>query len=116
MPGGDFPVGDVQNLINGLLADYPFLTPAWAKRLVRHYGTEARTILGRATAAADLGHDFGATLTEAELRWLMQKEFARRADDVVWRRTRLGLRLTGDQIAAIDRYMTGSGGPPAPTE
>jgi glycerol-3-phosphate dehydrogenase len=106
MPGGDFPVSGVQALIDGLRTDYPFLTPAWAKRLVRHYGTEARDILGDATAAADLGRDFGAMLTEAELKWLMRKEYARRAEDVVWRRTRLGLRLTEDQIAAIDRFMS----------
>jgi glycerol-3-phosphate dehydrogenase len=106
MPGGDFPVAGVQALIDGLRTDYPFLTLAWAKRLVRHYGTEARDILGDATAAADLGRDFGATLTEAELKWLMRKEYARRAEDVVWRRTRLGLRLTEDQIAAIDRFMS----------
>jgi glycerol-3-phosphate dehydrogenase len=116
MPGGDFPVPAVQTLIDWLLADYPFLTPAWAKRLVRHYGTEARLILGTATCAAELGRDFGATLTEAEVAWLMDREYARRAEDVVWRRTRLGLRLTDDQIAAIDQFMTGPVAAPAAAE
>ena len=116
MPGGDFPVSGVQTLIDGLLADYPFLTPAWARRLVRHYGTEARLILGTATCAAELGRDFGATLTEAEVTWLMNREYARRAGDVVWRRTRLGLRLTDDQIAAIDQFMTGPVAAPAAAE
>ena len=116
MAGGDFPVSGVQALIDNLLVKYPFLTPTWAKRLVRHYGTEARDILGDATTAAELGQDFGATLTEAELRWLMTREYARRAEDVVWRRTRLGLRMTEDQIAAIEQFMSAPTNPPASAE
>ena len=78
-----------------LRQSYGFLTPSWAKRLVRHYGTEARDILGGAQSAArDLGRDFGATLTEAELRWLMAgRNMRETAEDVIWRRTKLGLRL-----------------------
>lgn len=56
---------------------------------------------------ADLGRDFGATLTEAEVDWLMQKEFARVADDVVWRRSKVGLRMTKVQIAHLDDWMKG---------
>ena len=67
MPGGDFPVDGVQVLIDGLLADYPFLTAAWAKRLVRAYRTEARLVLADAKTAADLGKEFGATLTGTEV-------------------------------------------------
>jgi glycerol-3-phosphate dehydrogenase len=107
LPGGDFPVDGVAALIAGLSRDYPFLSEFHARRLVRAYGTEARLVLGDAASAADLGLDFGATLTEAELRWLMSREFARTADDVVWRRSKLGLRLTPDQIAAIDNFMRG---------
>ncbi|MFS4438349.1 glycerol-3-phosphate dehydrogenase [Paracoccaceae bacterium GXU_MW_L88] len=106
LPGGNFPVDGLDNLVATLKADYPFLTDFWALRLVRAYGTEARLILGDAKTAADLGTDFGATLTGAELHWLMNKEFARTAADVVWRRNKLGLRLSGDQIAAIDSWMT----------
>ncbi|MEZ5911424.1 MAG: glycerol-3-phosphate dehydrogenase [Paracoccaceae bacterium] len=106
LPGGDFLVADAAALPVRLAEDYPFLTPGWARRLVRTYGTEARTILGRARRAEDLGRDFGATLSEAELRWLFDREFARSAEDVVWRRTKLGLRLNADQIAAIETYMS----------
>lgn len=106
LPGGDFPVEAVGALIADLQANYPFLTPRWAQRLVRAYGTDAAVILGTARSADDLGRDFGATLTEAELRWLMQTEYAVRAEDVVWRRSKLGLRLTAEQIAAIDAFMT----------
>jgi glycerol-3-phosphate dehydrogenase len=105
MPGGDFPVDGVADLISDLRRYYPFLDAYWAGRLVRAYGTEARLILGTARKAADLGRAFGATLTEAELRWLIAHEYARTAQDVVWRRSKLGLRLTLDQIAEIDAFM-----------
>ncbi|TWI33373.1 glycerol-3-phosphate dehydrogenase [Paracoccus sulfuroxidans] len=107
LPGGDFPVDAVKDLIVRLLADYPFLNHAWAVRLVRAYGTDAQLILGGARTREDLGHDFGADLTEAELLWMMQKEFAQTAEDVVWRRSKQGLRLNADQIAAIDDWMEG---------
>lgn len=105
LPGGDFPVADVQTQIDALKRDYPFLDKVWATRLVRAYGTDARNILGAATSPADLGQDFGATLSEAEIRWMMTHEFARHAADVVWRRSKLGLRLSSEQIAAIDNWM-----------
>ncbi|MGJ8625115.1 MAG: glycerol-3-phosphate dehydrogenase, partial [Yoonia sp.] len=92
LPGGDFPVDGVDTLIADLKRSYSFLDDRWAKRLVRAYGTEAQMIIGSAKTAADLGQDFGATLTEAEVIWLMDKEFACRAEDVVWRRNKLGLR------------------------
>ena len=105
LPGGAFAPSAVADLTMDLRRKFGFLTGYWASRLIRAYGTEAATLLGGAASAADLGRDFGATLTEAEVRWLMQHEFARTAADVVWRRTKLGLRLTKDQIAAIDTFM-----------
>jgi len=105
LPGGDFPVDGVAALVARLRAAHPFLTEAWAARLVRAYGTEAAEVLAGAQSAADLGRDFGATLTEAELRWLRTKEYARTAEDVVWRRSKLGLRLNAAQIAAIRDYL-----------
>jgi len=108
LPGGDFPVDGAPALIAGLKARYPFLTDFWATRLVRTYGTEAGLILGAAQSPADLGRDFGATLTEAEVRWLMTKEYARTADDVLWRRTKLGLRLTPAEQTELGRWMSGA--------
>ncbi|MFE3837676.1 glycerol-3-phosphate dehydrogenase [Pseudogemmobacter sonorensis] len=105
LPGGDFPVDGVPALVADLRARHPFLDTAWARRLVRSYGTEAALILGEARAAADLGRDFGATLTEAELNWLISREYVHCAEDAVWRRTKLGLRLTPDEIAAIDAHI-----------
>ncbi len=105
LPGGDFPVDGVSALIAGLTVDYPFLGDTWARRLIRAYGTEAREILGDARAESDLGVQFGATLTERELVWQIEKEFARCADDVIWRRSKLGLRLSAEQISNLDSWM-----------
>jgi glycerol-3-phosphate dehydrogenase len=107
LPGGDFPHDGVARLTEDLAARHPFLTPNWASRLIRAYGSEAAQVLGNAATAADLGRDFGATLTEAEVRWLMRHEFAARAEDVVWRRSKLGLRLTAEQVSALDDWMRG---------
>ena len=105
LPGGDFPHDGVAALTAALAAKYPFLTQAWAARLIRAYGTEAATLLGPAKSAADLGQDFGATLTETEVRWLQTHEFAHNAEDIIWRRTKLGLRLTPAQIATLTRFL-----------
>ncbi len=105
LPGGDFPVDGVADQVAGLQARYPFLTPDWALRLVRAYGAEAPAVLGEAASAADLGRDFGATLTEAELRWMVTREFATTAEDALWRRSKLGLRMTPAQVTAVEKAM-----------
>jgi len=105
LPGGNFPHDGVANLTAKLRAQFPFLNAYWSARLIRAYGTDAAILLGTAKTTADLGRDFGATLTEAEVRWLIDHEFATRAEDIVWRRTKLGLRLTADQIATLDAFM-----------
>ena len=105
LPGGDFPHDGAPALAAALRAAHPFLTEAWAARLVRHYGTEAATLLEGAAAEADLGRGFGATLTAREVRWLIRHEWARTAEDVVWRRTRLGLRMTAAEVAELDAWM-----------
>ncbi len=106
LPGGDFPHDGAGALAANLMQDYPFLTKDWAARLVRSYGTDAAKIMGNAKTAADLGRDFGAGLTLAELRWLMTHEFARTSDDVVWRRSKLGLRMSSAEVAALAAAMS----------
>ncbi|WP_425040753.1 glycerol-3-phosphate dehydrogenase [Primorskyibacter sp. S187A] len=105
LPGGDFPVDGVDALISELQEAHPFLTDRWARRLIRAYGTDAKTVLEGSSAAADLGEDFGATLTAREIDYLMDVEYARTAEDVIWRRSKLGLRLTTAQVSAIEAYM-----------
>jgi glycerol-3-phosphate dehydrogenase len=105
LPGGEFDPEEMPQLIARLARSHPFLTGAHADRLIHAYGARAAQVLGRATSAADLGQDFGATLTEAEVRYLVEQEWACTAEDVVWRRTKLGLRLSTAEIAALDASM-----------
>jgi len=105
LPGGDFPVDGVSKLVADLKAVHGYLTDRWALRLVRAYGTEANDLLEGAATQEDLGEAFGATLTEREVLWLMAKEYARTAEDVVWRRSKLGLRMTSDEIARFDAWI-----------
>lgn len=105
LPGGDFAHDGVAALIERVAKAYPFLAPAHAARLVRTYGTETFDLLNGAMRAEDLGTDFGATLTAAEVNWLVTREYARKADDILWRRTRLGLHMDEGQIAALDTFM-----------
>jgi len=105
LPGGDLCARGPAALAAALMRDYPFLSPPHASRLAAAYGTLAKNILAGARTAADLGIWFGATLTEAEVRYLMAQEFARNAGDVLWRRTKLGLALSDVEAAALDRFM-----------
>ena len=105
LPGGDFPRDGAAALADRILATYPFLDRRRARRLVRHYGTEALTMLGSAHSAADLGRAFGGDLTETEVLHLIRNEYARTAADVVWRRTKSGLRMTASEIEDLDRWI-----------
>jgi len=105
LPGGGFSPRETGEVTAALAEDYPFLGDKWAERMIRHYGLEAREILGDAKEAAALGRDFGGTLTEAEVIWLMEREWAQTVEDVIWRRTKLGLRLSETQIAELADFM-----------
>ena len=105
LPGGDFPVDGVADLTAKLHRDHGFLSAPWAARLIRAYGTDAWQVLNGAGTHEDLGRDFGGTLFEAEVIWLMDHEFARHAQDVLWRRSKLGLRLTDEQVGSLDSWM-----------
>jgi glycerol-3-phosphate dehydrogenase len=108
LPGGDFPVEGFEALVEELAAPRPWLDRKTAARLARAYGTRARRILADAGCRDDLGRHFGADLFERELRYLMEAEYARTAADVLWRRSKLGLRLTPDEAAALDAFMQAS--------
>jgi glycerol-3-phosphate dehydrogenase len=105
LPGGDLDVSAIAALSAELVRRYPFLTPAHANRLAHAYGTRAGKVLGNAKSMADLGQAFGATLTEREVRYLMSVEWARTAEDIVWRRSKLGLRLSAGEVAALDDWI-----------
>ena len=103
LPGGHQPSPDLRRL-------YPFLENATAARLAESYGTEAPRILGDARSPEDLGRDFGHGLTEAELRWMIDQEWAQTAEDVLWRRSKLGLRLNPDQVRQVATFLERSHG------
>lgn len=108
LPGGDFPVDAFDRLVEDIQVEHPYLSPFHARRLVRAYGTLASDVLGDATSLDDLGEDFGASLTEREVRWLITHEFARCADDILWRRSKLGLRLSAEEIQRLDTWVSGN--------
>ena len=105
LPGGDFPVDGVKTLTSVIQGGYPFLDPAWALRLVRAYGTDAPKMLGDATSLESLGVYFGWNLYEREVRWLMDKEWARTAEDVLYRRSKIGLRVSEDDKDRLETWM-----------
>ncbi|WP_269585643.1 glycerol-3-phosphate dehydrogenase [Roseibium sp. Sym1] len=107
LPGGDFKVDAFDDEVARLEKDYPFLGQVLATRLIRLYGTDARHFLGEAKSTADLGQCFGYNLYEAEVKWLMEREWARTAADVLWRRTKLGLRLSSEEAAVLEAFMAG---------
>jgi glycerol-3-phosphate dehydrogenase len=99
-PGGDLT--DFAAFLHQVLARWPFLGEQRAYRMARAYGTMLAEIVGDAT---DLGEDFGGGLTAREIDWLMQHEWAQTAEDVIWRRTKLGLVLSEAQVARVAAYI-----------
>ncbi len=105
LPGGDFPFDGLAAQIAAARGRWPFLTPHHAERLVQAYGTRVDRVLGAAQTLDDLGEVFGADLTAVEVRYLMRHEWAQTEDDVLWRRSKLGLRLSRDERERLGRFM-----------
>ena len=104
LPGGDLPMRDRNALFAGLCRRYRDLPADLLRGLCRRHGTRAPHVLGDAKTMADLGQDFGAGLTAREVDYLMDEEWARSADDVLWRRTKCGLPMTATQRDAVAVY------------
>ena len=105
MPGGDFRFDGIAALVAETHGSWPFLSDAHARRLVLAYGTRVEHVLRAANRMEDLGPMFGADLTAAEVRYLIDHEWARTADDVLWRRSKLGLGVSPEEKAALARFM-----------
>ena len=105
LPGGDFPKEAQADLIDTFHAEYPFLSPHDATRIARAYGLDAIHWLSDARSPADLGRDFGAGLSEAEVEWLRREEFALTAEDILWRRTKLGLHMSEPEQDGLRAYL-----------
>jgi glycerol-3-phosphate dehydrogenase len=108
LPGGDFPCDGIATQVERTLRQWPFLRKEHAERLVGAYGTRVDQVLQNAKRAEDLGVWLGGDLTAAEVRYLMAKEAAQTADDVLWRRSKLGLRLSASERAALEQFMIGA--------
>lgn len=107
LPGGNFLPNEFGRKLQDLRTHYPFLSEEDATRLLRQFGTGAQDMLGSARQWQDLGTFFGCGLTEAEVNYIRKHEWAQTAEDILFRRTKLGLRMNKDQIANLESYLTG---------
>ncbi|MGH8616456.1 MAG: glycerol-3-phosphate dehydrogenase [Burkholderiales bacterium] len=107
LPGSDFAGADRDTQAGRLRAHYPALPHDVLHGLFRRHGTRAAAVLGDARTPADLGTNFGAGLTEREVAWFADQEWATTAEDVLWRRTKCGLHLTSAQQAAVAAWFAG---------
>jgi len=105
LPGGDVAVDALARLVEQTQASWPFLAESHARRLVYSYGTRVDRILGGARNLADLGPVLGADLTGAEVRYLMAQEWAQTEDDVLWRRSKLGLYFSRAERHRLGGFM-----------
>jgi glycerol-3-phosphate dehydrogenase len=105
LPGGDFGVKSFDAEVRRLGLDYPGFDAKYLRRLMRLYGTRARAILGDARSVADLGQHFGGDLYALEVVYLAEVEWARTAEDVLWRRTKQGLRTSAEDAARLESFL-----------
>jgi glycerol-3-phosphate dehydrogenase len=105
LPGGDFAIDGFERQVEAAAQRYPFIPSSTLQRLVRAYGTRIEMLIGDAKSWGELGPVFGADLTQAELRYLARSEWARTGEDVVWRRSKLGLRMSAEEIASVDEAL-----------
>ncbi len=110
LPGGNFPPNEFYAVVAETIARWPFLSEPHARRLIRAYGLRVEKILGEAQSMDDLGPRFAGDLTGAELRYLVEHEWAETADDVLWRRSKLGLKATEDDRLAINQFIVSLSG------
>ncbi len=106
LPGGDFPVGTLDDIEKNLMLTAPGIPAQVAERWARSYGTRACLIAPGATSEQDLGQHFGAGLYACEVTYLVNNEWAVTADDILWRRTKLGLRMTKLEKSALAQWLS----------
>ncbi|WP_237216797.1 glycerol-3-phosphate dehydrogenase [Falsiroseomonas oryziterrae] len=107
LPGGEFGGRTLPEFEAEMARRHPWLEPATLRRLVRAYGSDLDALLGGASGPNAMGEAYGAGFTERELDWLVAKEWARTADDVLWRRSRLGLHMPQEGQERLRRRMGG---------
>lgn len=107
MPGGNFETQTT--LLAELATQFPWLPQEQLARYVRSYGTLCREFLDEARSLEELGEDFGGGLTECEVRYLCGREWAVSSEDILWRRTKLGLHLSVAQRQRLNEYLQAQG-------
>jgi len=105
LPGGSFDFLRFGNEVEQLKQDYPFLSHSHAHRLMRLYGSLSREILGEAISYGELGRFFGGNLYENEARYLIEREWAMSVEDILWRRTKEGLRLSDGEVRVLSDFL-----------
>jgi glycerol-3-phosphate dehydrogenase len=105
LPGGDFPPGGAVELVRTLGARHAGMDPALLERLVRRHGSRAAQVLAGSEGAAGTGVRFGADLYAFEVDYFVQSEWARSAEDVLWRRSKSGLRVDAAGVEALSAYL-----------
>lgn len=105
LPGGDLGNESYEQYLHEAQRRWHYIPPDVVTRLVNAHGSRIDDVLGSATRLEDLGEHFGAGLTEAEISYFIDKEWARTAEDILWRRTKLGLHLSPSQIARVTAYI-----------
>jgi glycerol-3-phosphate dehydrogenase len=107
LPGGEFGESDFQSVLAGFRARHSGFDPHWLARLLRRHGTLGEKILHDAKSEADLGENFGGGLYQRELGYLVEHEWARSAEDVLWRRTKCGLHMSEAQRRRVAEHLGG---------
>ena len=105
LPGGDIDPAAFDRWRAAVARRFAFLDAGLVDRLCRAYGTEVEAILAGVRSAADLGEDFGAGLSRREVDWLFENEWAETTDDILWRRSKLGLRISDTDRCRLDAYL-----------
>ncbi len=105
LPGGDVGPGGLEAFTAALRRSFAWLPEKQLQRYVRLYGTRARELLDAARGLDDLGAHFGADLYRREVDFLVATEWARSAEDVMWRRTKLGLRMSAGEAAGLEAHL-----------
>ncbi|WP_299616010.1 glycerol-3-phosphate dehydrogenase C-terminal domain-containing protein, partial [Pelagibius sp.] len=105
LPGGDLPDADFEGWLRGFCAEQPWLPADLARHYGRCYGSDAAALLGNARTLDDLGRHFGGLFYEREAKWLIEREWARTADDILTRRTKHALFLTEAEKAAFTDWL-----------
>ncbi|CAB3800950.1 glycerol-3-phosphate dehydrogenase [Pararobbsia alpina] len=99
------PAGDFEQFAAVIRSRHPWLDTGLTRRLAHAYGTRIAEVIGDASSMADLGEEVAPGLHERELRYLQREEWAVNADDVLWRRSKLGLRFTPVQREQVERWL-----------